>query len=79
MDLRCWVLSIGSYDHLMHNISRLCDHHRIHIEEIPSFVMNLVLHKTPFTGPDMAMGHHNYTNDPYVSNSNTDRPLRMLT
>ncbi len=28
--------------------------------------MNLVLHKTPFTGPEIQMGNFNYTNDKFV-------------
>ena len=66
MDQRCWVLGIASYDFLINELKKLCEQNSIHIDEIPSFIMNLVLHKTPFTGPDILMGNFNYTNDKFV-------------
>jgi hypothetical protein len=67
MDQRCWVIGIASYDLLIEELKKLCEQNHIHIEEIPSFIMNLVLHKTPFTGPEIQMGNFNYTNDKFVS------------
>lgn len=53
MDQRCWVLGVASYDLLIGELKQICDQNSIHIEEIPSFIMNLVIHKTPFTGPEI--------------------------
>jgi hypothetical protein len=66
MDQRCWVLGVASYDLLIMELKQICDQNSIHIEEIPSFIMNLVIHKTPFTGPEIQMGNFNYTNDKFV-------------
>ncbi|CDW74660.1 swi snf-related matrix-associated actin-dependent regulator of chromatin subfamily a-like protein 1 [Stylonychia lemnae] len=65
MDIRMWVVGLPYYDQLMEKLKKVCDHNQIHIEEIPPFIMNLVLHKIPFTGPDIQLGNFNYTNDPF--------------
>ena len=68
MDNRAWIIGLNYYDTLIQELKKVCEPSQIHIEEIPTFVMNLILHKTPFTGPDMQreMAVHNYTNDDYV-------------
>ncbi|KEJ83063.1 SNF2 family N-terminal domain containing protein [Oxytricha trifallax] len=67
MDQRIWIVGLPYYDELFESLKKVCEIARIHIEEIPTFIMNLVLHKIPFTGPDIQIGNFNYTNDPFAS------------
>ena len=66
MDNRMWVVGLPHYDPLLEELKRVCENNQIHIEEIPTFIMNLVLHKIPFTGTEIQMGTFNYSNDDFV-------------
>ena len=61
-----WIVGLPYYDDLIERLKNVCGT-KIHLEEIPSFLMNLIIHKIPFTGPDMKSALCNYTNDPFVS------------
>jgi len=62
---RSWVMSLPDYYKLLEQIRSICTEFGIHIQEIPHFVVNLVLYKTPCTGEHNQFGAYNYNNDAY--------------
>jgi hypothetical protein len=68
MDNWAWVVGLPYYDKLIEELKKVCESKSIHIEEIPTFVMNLILHKIPFTGTEFLkdMALYNYSDDEYV-------------
>ena len=54
-ELRKWVLNVDRYETVMLELKRICEANRIHIEDIPTFAINLMRTKVPW-----AMGSLSY-------------------
>ena len=60
-------MSLPDYYKLLAQIKVICDEFGIQIQEIPNFVVGLVLYKTPCTGEGNKFGAFNFNNDTYES------------
>jgi len=63
---RAWIVGLRNYDLMVKELKHDCELNGIHIEEIPSFIMNIIFYKTPFQGPESQMHQHNYEQDDLV-------------
>jgi hypothetical protein len=50
VETRSWVMTLLNYYKLLERIKVICSEFQIHVQEIPAFVVNLMLNKTPCTG-----------------------------
>lgn len=64
-EYRCWVMNLPHYYTIIEQIKGICKSFGIAIREIPNFVVNLVLYKTPCSGEQSQFGAFNFSNDPY--------------
>lgn len=75
MDYRAWVIDIQVYKSALEVLRPICIENRVHIEEIPDFCLNLILHAVPWTGAEQEKGMcYNYTSDPFVKAKVGDLP-----
>jgi hypothetical protein len=51
IETRSWVLSLTNYESMLERLKNICSQYEIIIQELPTFVVNLILHPTPCTGP----------------------------
>ena len=78
-EMRVWILSVNSYDHIMVELKKICVANGIHIEDIPQFVIHLMKTKTPYSLSPHSLHGGLRTNFDFTSDKTINLELEEFT